>query len=112
MRKKHNPTRPMKKLMHPQTIALGLLCIISSFSIGIRTAGNVETIAPSQAEGTQRSGDINLDGVITLHDAIELLEIAEGYTTPTPEQLLADPNGDGQLTVEDAIRLLYDIGSL
>lgn len=90
---------------------LGFLAVASSFFIGVKTAGDVETIAPSEAGGVRITGDINNDAVIDERDVIAILEIARGYEEASPDQLLADPNGDGHLTVDDAIRLLYDIAS-
>lgn len=97
--------------LKPHVLALGTLCVVASFAVGIRTSGNVQTIAPSEAGGINMKGDMNTDGTVTIHDAILLLDIAQGYTEPTAEQLLADPNGDGQLTVDDAVRILHDVAS-
>jgi hypothetical protein len=72
----------------------------------------VETIAPSEAFDMQMPGDVNGDGALSVQDAIQILEIAQGYEEATPEQMLADPNGDGQLTAEDALHVLHDIASL
>lgn len=92
-------------------IALGVLSVISSFSLGIKTAGDVETISSTEAEGIVLTGDVNGDHVVDIADAIKVLEIAQGYEDPTADQLLSDPNGDGVLTVEDAIRILHDIAA-
>ena len=97
---------------HLPVVALGVLCVVSSFSLGIQTAGDIETIAPSEAGGIRLTGDINNDGQLTVRDAIDVLEVAQGYETATVEQLLADPNGDGHLTVEDAMRILQDLAAL
>lgn len=113
MRTKHTPTRkPAKKhSVQPHIYVLAALSVVSSFALGIHTAGDVQTIAPLQAEGTTIAGDMNADGILTNADVIAILDIAQGYETATSEQLLADPNGDGQLTVDDAIRVLHDIAS-
>ncbi len=111
MSSKHT-SRKTKRSVQPHIIVLGILCVLSSFSLGIKTAGDVETIAPTEAGGMHITGDMNEDGRVTVHDAIEILEIAQGYKEATAEQLLADPNGDGQLSVDDAVRLLHDIASL
>lgn len=105
-------SRKANRFVQPHVLVLGVLCILSSFSLGIKTAGDVETIAPTEAGGMQITGDMNEDGRLSIHDAIEILEIAQGYKEATPEQRMADPNGDGQLTVDDAVRLLHDIASL
>ncbi len=105
-----------KKLTHKQWrlpqiqyIALGLLAIFSSFTMGVKTAGDVQTVAPMEASGTRVSGDINGDSRVDVRDAIAILEIARGYRTAKVEELFADPNGDGKLTIDDAIRILSDL---
>lgn len=108
---KHTPRR-QKRTAPLQVIVLGLLAVTSSFALGIRSAGEVETVQLSEAGGIVTAGDMNADGLLTIEDAIAILEIAQGYENATTEQLLADPNGDGQLTVEDAIRVLHDVDSL
>lgn len=105
------PTTKGRFPKHVQVTLLGILCVVSSFSLGIRTAGNLETVAPSEAGGIRLTGDIDNDGQVTVEDAIDILEIAQGYESATPQQLLADPNGDGSLTVEDALRILQDLAS-
>ena len=110
-----SPKHPSPKwtgTRHLQVLALGALCVISSFSLGVKTAGDIETVAPSEAGGIRLTGDIDSDGRVTVRDAIDILEVAQGYEVATPEQLMADPNGDGQLTVEDAMRILQDLASL
>jgi len=92
-------------------LVLGVLSVISSFTLGIRTAGDVETVSRSEAGGINITGDMNGDSVVDVRDAIALLEVAQGYEEASAEQLLSDPNGDGALTVEDAIRILHDIAS-
>lgn len=112
MSTKHTSRRQLKRPARAHVVALGLLSVVSSFAIGVRTAGDVETVQRSEAGGIVMPGDMNADGVLTIEDAIGILEIAQGYESATAEQLLADPNGDGQLTVEDAMRVLHDIDTL
>ncbi len=88
---------------------MGALAVISSFTLGIKTAGDVQPVSPSEASGTRVSGDINNDNTVDIRDAILILEIARGYEEATPSELLADPNGDGRLTIDDAIRILNDL---
>lgn len=107
---KHTPRRH-RSSAHLQVVALGVLSVVSSFALGVNTAGDVETVQHSEAEGIVTPGDMNADNVLTIEDAIRILEIAQGYESATTEQLLNDPNGDGQLTVEDALRVLHDIDS-
>lgn len=89
-----------------QLLSLGTLCVVSSFAIGLQTAGNVQPVHLIEAGGTAQAGDLDGNGTVNIADAIAILEIAQGYALATPEQLLADPNSDGALTVDDAIRVL------
>ena len=93
-------------------LALGTATIAMCFAIGIETAGDVEPIALIQAGSPQLSGDIDGNGRIDQQDVRIILEVAQGYSVPTPEQLLADPNRDGQLTVSDALQLLATLSTL
>lgn len=92
-----------------QILAIGALCVVSSFSLGVRTAGDVQTIAPSEAGGIRLLQDINNDGMVSIEDVIIILEIVQGYEVATSSQLQADPNSDGRLTIEDAMRILQDL---
>lgn len=105
---------PSQKMQHKASyqmpvLVLGALSVVTSFGIGIKTAGDVQTIQPTSANEVRLAGDMNMDGVIDKKDVIIILEIAQGYQEATPEQLLADPNSDGNLTIDDAVRMLYDI---
>ena len=105
-------TQPIsRRIWKTQIIALGFLAVTSSFFLGIQTAGDVETIAPSQAGGVRITGDINNDNRVNEQDVILILEIVRGYEEATPDQLLSDPNGDGHFTIDDAIRLLHDLAT-
>ncbi|MDD5623749.1 MAG: hypothetical protein PHI23_03500 [Candidatus Peribacteraceae bacterium] len=92
-------------------LGLGAMCVVASFAVGIRTAGEVQPITLIEAGSTAQQGDMDGSGSIDLQDVISILEIAQGYHTPSPRELLADPNGDGQLTVDDALRLLRQISA-
>lgn len=109
MSRKPQPSSRFAK--HLQIYLLGVLCVVSSFSLGVRTAGDIETVAPSEAGGIRLTGDIDNDGQVTVRDVIDILEVAQGYEEATIQQLLADPNADGSLTVEDALRILEDLAS-
>ncbi|MBT7337326.1 hypothetical protein HN801_01310 [Candidatus Peregrinibacteria bacterium] len=89
-----------------QLLSLSTLCLVSSFAIGIHTAGNVQPVRLIEAGGTALAGDIDGNGTVDIADAILVLEVAQGYVLSTSDQLLADPNADGALTVDDAIRIL------
>ncbi|HVW67016.1 MAG TPA: hypothetical protein VHA78_04800 [Candidatus Peribacteraceae bacterium] len=105
----HKHTRSSRLTIQLPLMALGVLAIASSFALGMKTAGDVHTVAPMEASGTRLSEDINDDGRIDVRDAIAVLEVARGYKQATPDELRADPNHDGQLTIDDAIRILSDI---
>ena len=90
-------------------LSLGALCLVSSFAIGVQTAGEVQPFTIIEAGGLEQAGDIDGNGFVDLQDAIAILEISEGYASASPEQLRADPNGDGVLTVSDAMAILSTI---
>lgn len=93
-------------------VTLGLSCVVASFLIGVQTAGEVQTFEAIEAEDAVPiaiTGDVNGDGDLSIEDALLVLEVVQGYRTPTREQLLRDPNGDGQLTVDDAQHILRTI---
>jgi hypothetical protein len=109
MARKHQSFIWQKQL---PVLVLGALAVVSSFAVGIRTAGDIETVAPSEAGGIRLAGDVNNDGALSVLDVIDILEVSQGYEEATPEQLLADPNADGQLTADDAMRVLQDLASM
>lgn len=89
-------------------LGLGTLCLMASFGMGIRTSGEVESIATLQArDALAVSGDVTGDGEVDREDAIAVLEIVEGYAEATPRQMNADPDRDGHLTVKDALTILH-----
>ncbi|MEI8230384.1 MAG: dockerin type I repeat-containing protein [Candidatus Peregrinibacteria bacterium] len=95
-----------------QFLRIGLLaslCVAASFVVGIESAGDVRPITLIEAGSPIHAGDLNGDGVIDARDAIEVLEIVQGYKVATPAQLQADPDGNGRLTVDDALRILRSI---
>lgn len=87
-------------------LAIGAACIVSSFVIGIKTAGDVQPVSLIEAGGPAVAGDVDGSGSVDLRDVILILEVSQGYVDATSDQLEADPNGDGALTVDDALRLL------
>lgn len=89
-----------------KVLASGAACIIGSFVIGIQTAGDVQPVSLIQAGGTPYAGDVDGSGTVDVSDVLIILEVAQGYSSATTDQLKADPNGDGQLTVDDAIGIL------
>ncbi|PIQ76641.1 hypothetical protein COU78_05085 [Candidatus Peregrinibacteria bacterium CG10_big_fil_rev_8_21_14_0_10_49_24] len=90
-------------------LTLSALAVVSSFALGVQSAGEVQPVSLIEAGSTQIAGDIDGSGEVTVRDAIAILEVAQGYQVATPQQLKADPNGDGLLTVDDAIRILRDL---
>lgn len=91
---------------------LAVLCVTGSFAVGVQTAGDVQTIAPTEAHEEGLPGDMNSDRVVNAEDIAIILEIAKGYRDPLPAMLRNDPNGDGRLDLDDALRLLHDIHTL
>lgn len=88
-----------------------ILIVVSSmglaFFVGIETAGEVHpVVTETQAGSAILEGDLNGNGSVDLQDVRIALELAEGYRTPTPAELSADPNRDFQFTVDDAIAII------
>lgn len=88
---------------------LTTMCVVGSFALGIQSAGEVQPIALIEAGNVELPGDIDGSGVLDIHDAILILEVAQGYKKVSPEQLRADPNGNGVLTVDDALSVLSQL---
>lgn len=89
-----------------QALFFGALCVAASFAIGIQSAGEVQPISLIEAGSPNRTGDVDGNGSVDVQDAIQILEMVQGYRSPTSDQLMADPNGDGALTLDDALRIL------
>ncbi len=108
---KHTTTRLRARYASAKMhiVALSIISILSSFSLGIRTAGEVETVANISALELSRTGDINGDGTMDARDAIVILEQLQSAAEPTIEQLLADPDQNGIFTIEDALHILREI---
>lgn len=98
-----------KLQQHRNMVVLGAVCVVSSFAIGLQTVGNVQPFELIEAGSTRMQGDMDGDGVLTSTDVRLMLEIAEGYAEPTPEQLAADPTQDGEITAADAMRILSEL---
>ena len=92
-----------------QLAALGTLCVVASFGVGVKLSTEFRSISPLEAEDSRITGDIDGSGSVDLRDVILILEVARGYRDTLPDELKADPNGDGRLTIDDAIRLLHDL---
>ena len=92
-----------------KVLMIGAATVASAFFVGIQTAGDIRPISLIEAGSGELRGDIDGNGVVDIHDAIAVLDIAQGYEDPSVEQLKADPNGDGLLTVDDALRILRAI---
>lgn len=90
-------------------LTLGVFCIVGSFAVGIRTAGDVRTISPLSAETPILAGDMDGNGTVDTTDVAMILEVAQGYREPTIAELRADPNGDGVISVDDALALLHTL---
>jgi hypothetical protein len=98
------------------TIAVGVLSIIASFGLGIRSAGEIKTVQNTEAAAetanlTQRArGDINANGLLEIRDAILMEERILGLAQVTRQEILdGDMNGDFKLTGQDLLALLHAI---
>ncbi len=96
------------------TIALGVLSIIASFGLGIRSAGEIKTLEHSEAAAgtanlTQRPrGDVNGNGTLEIRDALLMHERVMGLVEATRQETLdGDMNGDFALTNQDLRALLH-----
>ena len=83
--------------------------------VTIATTAPVTTASPATTTQTQsgyQSGDVNMDGRVTVADAVLVLEacarMAAGESCPLSpvQQQLADLMPDGRLTVSDPVELL------
>jgi hypothetical protein len=105
----HSSRRSAAKTPKIQLVVLGLLCMMSAFAIGSQTSGSVRTVGSTEALGGRLPGDVDGDELVTVADAIVILEVANGYREHTAKELLGDPNADGKLTIDDALRILRDV---
>ncbi|MBP9750258.1 MAG: hypothetical protein KBC95_00230 [Candidatus Peribacteraceae bacterium] len=106
---KHTPVLTAKML---RTIGAGALSVIAAFTVGLRTAGEVEPIGPIQANELEvMAGDLDGNGALDEADVTTALELSEGYAVATRAQLKADPNRDGAITAADAMAILQMIDS-
>lgn len=92
-----------------KVLLVGAACVVSSFAVGIQTAGDIHPITLIQAGSAELPGDMDQNGVVDLHDVRIILEISQDYREATAQQARNDPNGDGLLTVDDALRLLAEL---
>ena len=89
-----------------KTIMIVLASVTAAFMVGIQTAGDFQSVATIQADGTDTAGDFNANGYLDIQDARIALELAIGYRSPTPEELPADPNRDFSITTDDVLSIL------
>lgn len=81
-----------------------------AFALGIETAGDVQPVViATRADASVLAGDLNGNGQLDLDDVHAALEIADGYRTPTPQELAADPDRDYRITTEDAMSILEQL---
>ncbi len=112
MKNKRTFTLPTQLL---RTIALGTLCALGAFTVGIETAGDVHPFARSQAAlqevltgGAGLRGDANGNATLDADDVSIILEVANGLQTASEDQIRrGDTDGDFQLTAKDALRVLH-----
>ncbi len=78
-----------------------------AFFLGIETAGDIQPMVGSTKAGSATlEGDLNGNGMLDPGDARLALELAQGYRSPTPEELDADPNHDLKFTMDDVMVIL------
>ncbi len=105
---KHPYSLFRRKSLRSVLVVAGSMSV--AFALGIETAGDVQpVILPTRADANVLSGDFNANGQLDLDDVHTALEIADGYRTPTPQELAADPNRDYQITTEDAMSILEQL---
>ena len=93
-----------------KTIGIVAASMSFAFLIGIQTASDVKPIiGGANADSSLVEGDLDGNGVIAIADALLALEIAQGYTVATPEELAADPNRDYVITFDDVSTILLMI---
>jgi hypothetical protein len=79
----------------------------AAFVVGIKTAGDFAPVVGStKADANVTAGDMNGNDQLDIDDVQIALEIANGYRTPSPSELAADPNKDFNITVDDAMAIL------
>lgn len=98
-------------------MAVGAVAL--SFALGVRTAGDVQTLGRSEAAlpslkadllANPVKGDMDGNNEVTIEDAVKILEIAQGLEASTPEHIKrGDIDRDGKLTGLDALRVLKSI---
>ncbi len=102
---KHPYALTSRKSLKTISIVLGSMTV--AFLLGIETASDVQPlVGQTQAGADVIQGDMNGNGILDLGDVEITLELAQGYRTPTPSELGADPNQDFQITVDDAIAIV------
>jgi hypothetical protein len=101
-------TQKYRFLAHKSLRTIGIVVgsMAAAFVVGIQTAGDVQPVPATRASDTVLLGDLNGDGMVGPEDVRIAIEISEGYRTPTPDELAADPNRDFHITIEDAKSIL------
>ena len=96
------------------TVALGVICIVGSFRLGIETVGEVHPFDRSNAAQSEPRADImdiaediDGDGIVTENDASEALQIALGYKKAETWQLRRVPGG--RITEKTALAILQKL---
>ncbi len=87
--------------------ALAMLMV--AFTLGMKTAKDIQPIHLINADSETLAGDIDGDGAVTKEDAIRALEIGLGYDVSTDRERQGDPNGDEKITIEDALTILKSL---
>lgn len=96
-----------------RTICIVVASMSLAFLLGIETSGDIEPVVGSLRAGSVAvEGDFNGNGLLDANDARIALEIAQGFRSPTTQELAADPDHDFHITVEDAMAILEKLEHL
>lgn len=105
---KHTYSLFRRKSLRTVLTVVGSMSV--AFLLGIKTAGDFEPVVNStMADANVLAGDMNGNGQVDIDDVRITLEIANGYRTPTPKELAADPNRDYRITADDAMMILEQL---
>ncbi|MGN0549017.1 MAG: dockerin type I repeat-containing protein [Acutalibacteraceae bacterium] len=98
----------MKKRILSVIIAICLLltfALTTAFAVGNTNAEDAEQTLDT-ASSVSILGDVNLDGVISARDAVEIQKYLAGMVDfDDIAKSVADTNGDGQINIFDATRI-------
>lgn len=73
---------------------------------------NGGTTAPCATVAQVKAGDMDGNGVVTLADAILVLQVMSGITPAQPVNLHADVNGDGMIGLAEGLYILQKVAGM